>query len=123
MTAPSCASTQSNIPAGTVIKRAILSFHGELGRSSAPPPSSTRSESWLEGTQNGAISSGGVSWSRRQNAPDLAWTNAGGTFANSLAGTLALPCWRLAPALLEVDITTTVQEWVDGVRPTTGWSP
>jgi len=113
----------SNIPAGTVIKRAILSFHVEnsvilsLSLSAKLYP---LTESWLEGTQNGAISSGGVSWSRRQNAPDLAWTNAGGTFANSLAGTLALPLGASPQRYWEVNITTTVQEWVDGVRPNNG---
>ncbi len=113
----------SNIPAGTVIKRAILSFHVEnsvilsLSLSAKLYP---LTESWLEGTQNGAISSGGVSWSRRQNAPDLAWTNAGGTFANSLAGTLSLPLGASPQRYWEVNITTTVQEWVDGVRPNNG---
>ena len=64
--------------------------------------------------------SGGVSWSKRQNAPDLAWTNAGGTFANSLAGTLSLPLGASPQRYWEVNITTTVQEWVDGVRPNNG---
>ena len=78
------------------------------------------SESWVEGTQNGAISSSGVSWTKRQNSPDIAWTSAGGTYAASLVATLTLPFGAAAQRYWEMDITPTVQEWVDGVRPNYG---
>lgn len=113
----------SSIPDGTVIKRAILSFHIEnplvvsLSLTARLYP---LSESWVEGTQNGAISSSGVSWTKRQNSPDIAWTSAGGTYAASLVATLTLPFGAAAQRYWEMDITPTVQEWVDGVRPNYG---
>lgn len=112
----------SNVPTGKVIKRAILSFHIEnvsvlLFLKARLYP---LTESWVEGTQNGAISTGGASWARRQNAPDLAWNNAGGTFANSTAAILSLPMGATPQRYWEMDITSTVQEWVDGVRPNHG---
>lgn len=112
----------SNVPTGKVIKRAILSFHIENAsvllffKARLYP----LTESWVEGTQNGAISTGGVSWARRQNAPDLAWTTAGGTFASGSAAVLSLPLGATSQRYWEMDITTTVQEWVDGVRPNHG---
>lgn len=113
----------STIPPGTAIKRAILSFHVEtplITSLSLTAKLYPLTESWVEGTQNGAISNSGVSWSRRQNSPDIAWTNAGGTYASSLAGVLTLPFGATPQRYWEVDITTTVQEWVDGVRPNNG---
>jgi hypothetical protein len=112
----------SNLPTGTVVKRAILSFHIENAsillffKARLYP----LTESWVEGTQNGAISTAGVSWNKRQNSPDLPWSNAGGSFASNSAGILSLPLGATPQRYWEMDITATVQEWVDGVRPNHG---
>jgi hypothetical protein len=71
----------AGIPAGTPIKRAILSFHIESAnvvlnlKANAYP----LKESWVEGTQNGTVSTSGVNWSKRQTSPTLNWTSQGGT--------------------------------------------
>lgn len=113
----------SGIAAGTSIKRAILSFHVEntliVGFSFSTLAYPLK-ESWVEGTQNGAVSTTGVSWVKRQITPALAWSTQGGTYDNTLAGSLSIPLGATPQRYWEMDITTTVQEWVDGVRPNNG---
>lgn len=115
----------SAIPAGTPIKRAVLSFHVQdyltfsLGLKANAYP---LSESWLEGTQNGATSTLGATWVKRQVGPDLNWASAGGSFTNIVAGVLSIPLGGAPQRYWEMDITSTVQEWVDGVRPNHGLS-
>lgn len=113
----------SAVPAGTPIKRAILSFHVQdsviisLGLKAYAYP---LTESWLEGTQNGAVSTLGATWSKRQIGPDLAWSGAGGTYHNVAAGVFQVPLGATPQRYWEMDITSTVQEWVDGVRANHG---
>jgi hypothetical protein len=115
----------SSIPAGTQIKRAVLSFHVQdaiilsLGLTAYAYP---LTESWIEGTENGSTSTAGTTWNRRQSNPNLAWTSAGGTLAPSPAGVLSVPLGAAAQRYWEMDVTTTVQEWVDGIRPNHGLS-
>lgn len=115
----------SAIPVGTPIKRAVLSFHVQdylilsLGLKAYAYP---LTESWLEGTQNGATSALGATWLKRQIGPDLAWANAGGSYNNVSAGVLSVPLGASPQRYWEMDITSTVQEWVDGVRPNHGLS-
>lgn len=112
----------SGIPAGTPVKRAILSFHIESAnvvlnlKANAYP----LKESWVEGTQNGSASTSGVTWAKRQTSPNLNWTNQGGTYDNVIAGILNLPLLPGTQRYYEMDITPTVQEWVDGVRANQG---
>ena len=113
----------SGIPVGTVVKRAILSFHVESAIIVGPELSIglyPLKESWVEGTQSGAISTSGVTWTKRQVGPDLAWTTPGGTYASPAAGILTLSFGAATQRYWEVDITPTVQEWVDGVRANNG---
>ena len=113
----------SGIPVGTVVKRAILSFHVESAVIVGPDLSIglyPLKESWVEGTQSGAISTSGVTWTKRQVGPDLAWTTPGGTYASPAAGILTLSSGAATQRYWEVDITPTVQEWVDGVRANNG---
>ena len=113
----------SAVPAGTPIKRAILSFHVQdsviisLGLKAYAYP---LTESWLEGTQNGAVSTLGATWSKRQIGPDLAWGSAGGTYHNVAAGVFQVPLGATPQRYWEMDITSTVKEWVDGVRANHG---
>lgn len=115
----------SSIAAGTQIKRAVLSLHVQdtnllnLGLTGYAYP---LEESWIEGTQNGSPSTAGTTWNRRQVNPNLAWSSAGGTLDASPAGVLSVPLGAAPQRYWEIDITTTVQEWVDGVRPNHGLS-
>lgn len=113
----------SGIAAGTTIKRAILSLHVEntlIVGFSLSTLAYPLKESWVEGTQTGAVSTTGVSWVKRQITPALAWSTQGGTYDNTLAGSLSIPLGATPQRYWEMDITTTVQEWVDGVRPNNG---
>jgi Tfp pilus assembly protein PilX len=113
----------SGIAAGTNIKRAILSLHVEntlIVGFSLSTLAYPLKESWVEGTQNGAVSTTGVSWVKRQITPALAWGTQGGTYDSTLAGSLSIPIGAATQRYWEMDITTTVQEWVDGVRPNNG---
>ncbi|MBK7846307.1 MAG: DNRLRE domain-containing protein [Zoogloea sp.] len=113
----------SAVPAGTPIKRAILSFHVQdavIKSSSIKAYAYPLTESWLEGTQNGAVSTLGATWSKRQVGPDLAWSGAGGTFYNVPAGVFQVPLGASPKRYWEMEITSTVQEWVDGVRANHG---
>lgn len=115
----------SELAVGTSIKRAVLSFHAQdtsiisLNLTAYAYPVK---ESWLEGTQNGVTSTAGATWNKRQVGPDLAWTTAGGTLHTTSAGTLNIPLGATPQRYWEIDITPTVQEWVDGVRPNHGLS-
>ncbi len=115
----------SAIPAGTPIKRAVLSFHVQdsvilsLGLKAYAYP---LTESWLEGTQNGAVSTLGATWSKRQIGPDLVWSSAGGTYYNVAAGVFQVPLGATPQRYWEMDVTSVVQEWVDGVRANHGLS-
>lgn len=113
----------SAVPAGTPIKRAILSFHVQDSVIISPGLKAYAyplTESWLEGTQNGAVSTLGATWSKRQIGPDLAWSGAGGTFYNVAAGVFQVPLGATPQRYWEMDITSTVKEWVDGVRANHG---
>ena len=79
-------------------------------------------ESWLEGTQNGAVSTLGATWSKRQIGPDLVWSSAGGTYYNVAAGVFQVPLGATPQRYWEMDVTSVVQEWVDGVRANHGLS-
>lgn len=113
----------SGITAGTTIKRAILSLHVEnalIGGLSLSTLAYPLKESWVEGSQNGAVSTTGVTWVKRQITPALAWSTQGGTYDSTLAGSLSIPLGATPQRYWEMDITTTAQEWVDGVRPNNG---
>ena len=113
----------SAVPAGTPIKRAILSFHIQDAVIKSPGIKAYAyplTESWLEGTQTGAVSTLGANWSKRQVGPDLAWSGAGGTFYNVAAGVFQVPLGASPQRYWEMEITSTVQEWVDGVRANQG---
>jgi Tfp pilus assembly protein PilX len=113
----------SGITAGTTIKRAILSLHVEntlIGGLSLSTLAYPLKESWVEGTQNGAVSTTGVTWVKRQITPALSWSTQGGAYDSTLAGSLSIPLGATPQRYWEMDITTTVQEWVDGVRPNNG---
>jgi hypothetical protein len=66
------------------------------------------------------VSTLGATWSKRQIGPDLAWSGAGGTYHNVAAGVFQVPLGASPQRYWEMDITSTVQEWVDGVRANHG---
>lgn len=103
----------SAIPAATVIDAAIFKMYLYFwcGKNDTVKAYEVTSE-WTEG--DGATS--GVTWNYRDKNGPVPWTAAGGDYNTTTAGSFNIK----STGWYSIDLTTLVQEWIDGSAPNYG---
>ncbi|MEI6764882.1 MAG: Ig-like domain-containing protein, partial [Bacteroidota bacterium] len=108
--------TLSSIPADAMIQSAVFSINRTAGLSALTFGVHRVTESWTEGSETGAASTGGVTWSNRSNATPWAPT-AGGTFVAAPEATTLI---QNVNGYKDFSIVPLVQGWVNGTFPNYG---
>jgi len=111
----------SSIPAGSTINSAFLNLYGTgfMGAAQTGRPYNVLrvTESWVEGTANGATETGSCDWFDREHGT-LSWTNAGGTSSSEHFASASVPP---APGLMTWTVTDIVKDWIEGGKANYGF--
>jgi len=112
----------SSIPAGSTINSAFLNLFGigfiGVAQTGRPYNVLRVTESWVEGTANGAPETGSCDWFDREHGT-LSWTNAGGTSSSEHFAFAPVP--PVLPGLMTWTVTDIVKDWIEGGKANYGF--